>query len=244
MPSPHPQSPSAHVDVLQMREAYEEVDGAFTFTGTLVVYRSGGDLHHAFSKARRYSSPSDVKVEDLSNHILIPASAYSPLFPSGFTRAPDPLPQNCHIKKPSLMSYNRVCQGSQPNRIAEAVLQEAAVCELLKQHPHPNIATYLGCQVSPDGRITGLCFVEYKCTLMKEVNPGAHMKRKLRSEFQRRRSKDYSGVMAAAESDIEHLHAYEWYDEKVKTALPQNDFDALEEIRIWLGDDSKPFQFD
>ncbi|KAL2128420.1 hypothetical protein VTI74DRAFT_9206 [Chaetomium olivicolor] len=280
MPSPHPPSPTEHIDVLEMNEAFEEVDGSFMFTGTLIVYKTGGDLHHAVSEAR-YSSPSEVKLEHLNNDVLIPVSAYSPLFPSSFTRAPDPPPQNCYIKKPRLISYDRIRQGSQPNHIAESVLLEAAACEFLKQHPHPNIATYLGCQVS-DGRITGLCFVGYHRTLMQEVNPGGLMKRTFRSNSQR--SKDYSSVLAGIESGIKHLHAlglvhndinpsnimlngdgaviidfgscrwvgeslegagrtYEWYDEQVKTASPQNDLDALEEIRIWLGDDSKPFQF-
>lgn len=280
---PAPQSPPQReeVRVLEMNEAYEEVDGSFEFTMTLIVYQTaGGDLYHAVSKAR-YSSPSDVKVEHLSNKILIPVSAYAPLFPSGFTRAPDPLPEHCHIKKPQLISYDRIRQGSRPDDIAASVLQEAAVCELLKQQPHPNIAPYLGCQVS-DGRITGLCFVAYERTLMEEVNPGGLMKRKVRS--QGRSSKDYSRVLAGVESGIRHLHGlglvhndinpsnimldgeegviidfgsckrvgeslddggrtYEWYDEHVTTALPQNDFDALDEIRIWLGEDSRPFHF-
>jgi serine/threonine protein kinase len=283
MPAQQPQSPGEHVEVLEMNEAYEEVDGSFTFAGTLVVYRTGSDLHHAITKTR-YLSLSDVQVERLDNDVVIPLSAYSPLFPPEFTRAPDPLPPNSHIKRPRLISYDQICKGSQLNHIAESVLLEAAVCELLKQHPHPNVATYLGCQVA-NGRIGGLCFVGYQLTLMQEVNPGGLMKRKLRSD--RQRTKDYSRVLAGIESGIKHLHGlglvhndinpsnimlgygggeaviidfgsctrvgeslegtgrtYEWYDEQVETALPQNDLDALKEIRIWLGDDSGPFQFD
>lgn len=36
---------------------------------------------------------------------------------------------------------------------------------------------------------------------------------------------------------------YEWYDDKVEVAGPQNDFHALEEIRTWLGEGVKPFRF-
>jgi len=36
---------------------------------------------------------------------------------------------------------------------------------------------------------------------------------------------------------------YEWHDEKASRSLPKNDHDALEEIRIWLGDSPKDFQF-
>ncbi|KFH43505.1 hypothetical protein ACRE_057380 [Hapsidospora chrysogenum ATCC 11550] len=184
-----------------------------------------------------------------------------------------------------LTAYEQVCKGPEPDGIAQSVLQEAAVCELLKQHPHPNIASYLGCQVS-DGRITGLCFAGYPHTLMQEVNPQNHMKRKARSEFRDRNTdrKDYRIALAGVERGLKHLHSlglvhndinprkimlnaddgvitgfgscrrlgeslkgvsrgHEWHDEQVKTALPQNDLDALEEIRRWLGDDSKPFQF-
>lgn len=34
---------------------------------------------------------------------------------------------------------------------------------------------------------------------------------------------------------------YEWFDGTVQSSLCKNDFDALEEIRIWLADDSKAF---
>lgn len=202
MPASHPPLLKDVIKVLEMNEAYEEIDGSFRFTTTLVVYKTGGNLYHAVSEAR-YSSPSEVKVDHLSNHVLIPVSAYSPLFPSGFTRAPDPPPRNCHIKKSRLISYDRDRQGSQPNLIAESVLLETAVCEFLKPHPHPNIAKYLGCQVS-DGRITGLCFVGYNRTLMQEVNPSSLSKREFTSKWQK--SKDYSRVLAGIKSGIQHLH--------------------------------------
>ena len=242
------------------------------------------DLYHAVSN-HRCSSSAEVKLGHLDNSTAIPTPAYSPLFPSDFTLAPDPLPPGCYVKKPRLTSYDQVCKGPEPDGIAQSVLQEAAVCELLKQHPHPNIASYLGCQVSA-GRITGLCFAAYPHTLMQEVNPQNHMKRKARSEFQDRNEdrKDYRIALAGVERGLKHLHSlglvhndinprkimldaddgvitgfrscrrlgeslngvsrgHEWHDEQVKTALPQNDLDALEEIRRWLGDDSKPFQF-
>ncbi|KAK3393498.1 hypothetical protein B0H63DRAFT_516685 [Podospora didyma] len=228
-----------------------------TFAGTLIVYQIGNDLHHASSKAC-YTSTSQVEVERLSNDILIPASAYSPLFPSGFTRAPDPLPQNCYIKKPGLTSYDRISKESQPDHIAESVLLEATV--------------------SPQGRITGLCFVRYNRTLMQEVSPGSMMKRTLRSNLDERRRRDYNQILANIESGIKHLHSlglvhndinpsnimldgddgddetvfiidfsscrrvgesledvgrtYEWYDEQVHDALPQSDLDALKEIHV------------
>lgn len=37
---------------------------------------------------------------------------------------------------------------------------------------------------------------------------------------------------------------YQWHDEKVTTATPRNDLDALEEIRLWLSGDVNGFKFD
>ncbi|KAJ2894094.1 uncharacterized protein MKZ38_007933 [Zalerion maritima] len=202
MPST-PYLANQHVEVLEMNEAFEEVDGCFRFTGTLVVYRLHGDVYHAVSKAR-YSSRSELKAEHLINDIVIPTSAYHPPFSSEFTRAPDPLPYNSYVKRPRLISYDRIRRGSRPNHIADSVLMEVEVCEILKRHPHPNIATYLGCQVS-DGRITGICFAKYDSTLMQLVNPGSFTKRKSRSI--RQNTRDYRYVLGGLERAVRHLHS-------------------------------------
>lgn len=263
-----------------MKEAFEEVDGHFQFAATTIVYRPGSKIHHATSRAR-YSSSSSVKAEDFTNDIVIPVAAYSPPFSPAFTQAPDPLPPNVHVKKPSLASYDRN-RESRPNCIADSLLEEVEICEVLRRFPHPSIATYLGCQVA-DGRITGICFTKYDSTLMKMVNPGSHMKRKSRSI---RVAENYDSVLEGVERGIKHLHSlgivhndlnpsnimlygnlhpviidfdscrkegesmegvgrtYEWYDEKIQTSRPENDFDALKEIQIWLGGDPNDFQFD
>lgn len=268
------------IDVLEMNEAFEEVDGRFDFSGTLIVYQVNSELHHAFSKAH-YSSPSEANANHFRNDIRIPVSAYSPLFPFDLTPAPASIPNDASIKRPRLIGYDRICKEPQPNLIAESLLEEAYICELLMEQRHPNIASYLGCQVS-NGRVTGLCFVRYKHTLMQVVNPKNFMKRTSRAT--RQTAKDYSTVLAGIESGIRHLHSlglvhndinpsnimldgdqavivdfgscrpvgeslqgvgrtYEWYDEKVKQSIPENDLCALEEIQIWLGDMSREFQF-
>ncbi|KAJ5135137.1 uncharacterized protein N7515_004415 [Penicillium bovifimosum] len=268
------------LEVLESNEVYEDSDKGFHFAGTLVVYQMKGNLYHAMLKAR-YSSPSNINTEDFMNIIQIPSSAYNPKFSVEFTPAPQSLPNNYFVKKPQLISYDRISQGPRPDSIAEDLLKEARFYELLKQRPHPNIAKYLGCQVS-DGTITGLCLERYPHTLMEEVNPRGLMKRKLRST--RQATEDYSSVLTDIESGIRHLHSlgwvhndinpsnimienhraiiidfgscrrlgdsledvgrtYEWYDEKVQHSLFENDLNALEEIRIWLGISSRAFQF-
>jgi len=54
---------NAHnVDVLEMNEAFEDVDGRFTFPGTLVVFQADGKLYHGVSTAR-YSSSANVMLD-------------------------------------------------------------------------------------------------------------------------------------------------------------------------------------
>ncbi|KAF4512377.1 hypothetical protein G6O67_001527 [Ophiocordyceps sinensis] len=225
--------------LIESNEAFEEIHGIFHFTGTLVVYQRDNEVYHAVSKAR-YSTPSEIRVEHLSHNLLIPVSAYCPPWRPEFTRAPDPLPCNTHTKTPRLISYDGLHRGPQPNYIADSILDEVGVCEVLKRNPHSNIARYLGCQVSDD-RITGICFAKYSSTLTETVNPGNYMKWQSRSV--RRKGEDYSHLLRGVESDGVG-RTYEWYDEDVQFATPQNDFDALDEIRAWLGDESKAFRFD
>lgn len=268
------------VDVLEKSERYEEVDGHFKFTGTIVVYRKDNNLYHAISESR-FSSTSDVRADHLTNSILVPAVAYCPPFSPHFMRAAEPLPGDCFVKRPSLTSYDKIYQDPQPTSLADQFLAEVKLYEILKQHPHPNIVTYLGCQIS-DGRITGICFPKYQRTLMRAANPGSHMKRKLRSI--RQGEDDHVHMLDGVEAGIQHLHSlglvhndinpsnimihgdkaiiidfgscrrpgedlngvgrtYEWYDETVKVSNPENDLNALEEMRIWLGNDSREFQF-
>lgn len=152
-----------------MNEIFEESDSLFQFAGTFLVYRAECNLYHAVLKPR-YPSPATINPEDLRDIVHIPVWAYSPRYSSELSRAPDPLPEDCFVKKLRLISYDRVCKGPQPNSIAESVLAEERVWELLMRHPHPSIVTCLACHVSSD-RITGLCFVKYSHTLMEEVKP-------------------------------------------------------------------------
>jgi serine/threonine protein kinase len=190
-------------EILEKCEIYEDSDEGYQFAGTLVLYRLNGLLYHGRVKGR-CSSSSDINAEDIMNVKQIPTSAYNPKFSTEFTLVPETLLNSCYTKKPHLLSYDRVSEGPQPNSIAEDVLKEARVYELLTRHPHPNIATYLGCQVS-DGRITGLCLEKYPRTLMKDVNPGAHSKRVLRNK--REVSENYSRVLMDIEGGLHHLHS-------------------------------------
>ncbi|KAJ5265154.1 uncharacterized protein N7525_007305 [Penicillium rubens] len=53
-------------------------------------------------------------------------SAYNPKFSTEFTPAPQTLPNNYFVKKPQLISYDRISQGPRPDSIAED-LKEARI---------------------------------------------------------------------------------------------------------------------
>lgn len=191
--------------MIESNEAFEEdADGHYRFASTLIVYRDGNDIYHATSKVR-YSSPTEIRSEHLSNIIPIPISAYAPPFPINFTRVSDPLPCDTFVKKPPLISYDHYHQGLRPTHIADDILRETAMCELLRQNPHPNVADYRGCQVSND-RIVGICFAKYEQTLMQAVNPRSYGKRMFQLQAARQDLESYRHVLEGVESGIRHLH--------------------------------------
>ncbi|KAF1365713.1 hypothetical protein EJ07DRAFT_160821 [Lizonia empirigonia] len=64
-----------------------------------------------------------------------------------FTQAPEPLPCTCYVKQPSFLNYEDTTNGQD---YARQILTKVEACEVLRLHPHPNIARYLGCVVEDD----------------------------------------------------------------------------------------------
>lgn len=171
MPYPYPYAASSTwtgIEIIEHGKSFEKIDGQFKCFGTLVFYKSDGHVYHAHSKTRHLDR-AKIKTEELMDRINKPIGAYSPLFESSLT-AFGPPPTDCHIKRPRLISYDRVHNGACPYQISDQFLAEARMCGILKHQPHPNVAQYLGSQVR-NCRITGLCCTEYKQILMKRVQP-------------------------------------------------------------------------
>lgn len=138
---------------------------------------------------RQCLSASEVDLVKL-NPIPILASQIWPSFPTHFSRAPEPLPQNCYVKRPGLLYYS----GTETSTdLSSLLLKEAHVCEILRAYPHPNIAQYLGCIVE-NGKITGLCFVKYGKTLSERMAMGCH-------------PVDTDAFFRGIENGIRHLHS-------------------------------------
>ena len=143
-------------------EQWAEKDDDLVFDKTKIIIRQGNSVFMA-TTGKMESGLKGLDIEDLER-IRIPPEHFRPQFKESLTRALVPLPGEIYVKRPRLLSWDSEDRGS----IAALVLQEAEVCEILKKHPHPNIAQYYGCLVE-NGRITGLCSTNYKSDLEKTL---------------------------------------------------------------------------
>lgn len=127
------------MEVLKRGESFKEINRDFKYAHTLIVYCISDNVYYAITKSQcRFAA--EVKVKELLNVVLILTTTFCPLFLLNYTRAPDPLPLNCYIKRPHLLSYNRIHDTFNASRISERVFKEAEVCKILKLHPHLSIA--------------------------------------------------------------------------------------------------------
>jgi Protein kinase domain len=184
-------------EVLGVTEVFTETDGDWGYDYTAVLYRVGAAFYRGQSRER--CEKENVHLEDIYESTPIPLAQLYPIFPQHFTRAPEPLPPNSHVKKPRLISYD----PSHPTELPDGIFHEATIWETLVQSPHPNIIKYYGCQVE-DGRITGLCFAKQHDSLMSRVNPGCHGKRLFPSH--ERPLKDIKAFLEGIEKGLKHIH--------------------------------------
>jgi serine/threonine protein kinase len=153
-------------------EMYVEKDGSFVFDHTKIILRRADDEYFYIKTSQRMFGSSKIDINDLAT-IRIPADHVWPLADPKFTRAPEPLPSTCYLKRPSLLYYENT--PDKPD-YGDQILTEVEACEILRKHPHPNIAQYLGCIVK-DGRIKGLAFARYSKTLAQILNDGIALQR-------------------------------------------------------------------
>ncbi len=197
---------SSEKDILEVSERYDEIDGRFPLIGTAVVYRCEGSVFHALLEKLPQNECNHLITILPKQGTLIPPEAYAPLFPSdgSLSKAPNPLPPNTFVKRVSLTSFDRYVDQGRPNAMAEALLSEATVGEILRHNPHPNIAEYHGCEVSREGRITGLCWTKLGESLMQRVNP--RFKGKGIFKYKPGSLNDKDGTLRKIKAGIRHLH--------------------------------------
>lgn len=114
----------------------------------------------------------------------------------GLTKAPEMLPSNIFIKRPSIILYDVFRKHNALSLIPKDLLEEAKVMQMLSQRSHPHIIRYHGCYVRR-GRIVGLVLDRHSQELVEL----------LRNKVG---TVDKGPFMQALESAIRHLHSLNW----------------------------------
>ncbi|KIH91140.1 hypothetical protein SPBR_09091 [Sporothrix brasiliensis 5110] len=161
------------MEICEQSQAFVQQDGDLVFDHTKFILRQGGEYFFARS-SKRFPKSSTVDVSLLRTEKIPVDKVWPPMEPR-FTAAPDPLPPNSFVKSPSLLYFGDTPAALEPGI---QVTAEVEACEVLRQHPHPNIARYFGC-VSEHGRIKGLCFVRYSMTLAQRLQDAASLDKAL-----------------------------------------------------------------
>jgi len=174
------------MEICERGQVFAQEHGDLVFSHCKFILREGNQYYYAIT-SHCYDLDSKVDLHEL-NPVPIPASQLWPPFPTQFGQAPEPLPQDCFVKRPSLLDYTE-----DSNHVGSLLLSEAEDCEILRASPHPNIAQYLGCLVEND-KIMGLCFVKYGMNLKERVTKDS-------------RPFDADLILQGIQEGIQHLHS-------------------------------------
>ena len=153
--------------VAERAEAYAKVEGDWKVHHVALLLEDGTGYFVATAKLDFPDTP-EIQINELEcSPIRIPEEhVWPPLVPDITpVTLPLPIPDTVFVKKPCLIEYDPAFEDLLP----DLVLHEAKICEILRTHPHKNIASYHGCLVE-DGFIKGLCFTKYKETLQERLD--------------------------------------------------------------------------
>ncbi|GAP87559.1 putative serine threonine kinase [Rosellinia necatrix] len=187
MPDPHNNPAPVAMDICEISETWHEKDGDLVFKHSKVVLQSAEDDFFYATVSQRLPKPDEIDINALSP-VRIPTEDIWPLADSAFTRAPDPLPSTCYLKRVNLLGYE---VGRKNPDLKQLILSEIQACEILREHPHPNIVRYLGCVVK-DGRVTRLVFDKHPTTL--------------RQLLEDETSFDRARCLQGIEAGVRHMH--------------------------------------
>jgi serine/threonine protein kinase len=143
------------MEIVKSAEGYKKVDNAYKFSYLHLIIRESGRLYTAKCPSR------DPKRQELYDVEVLHTEDRGPKVKTIWTIIESP--HNYYVKTPDLWAYTS-------SNLEQQILREIEVCELLKRHPHRNVAFYYGCEVTR-GRVSGICFKSYTSTLAERVNP-------------------------------------------------------------------------
>ncbi|TVY68987.1 hypothetical protein LSUE1_G007367 [Lachnellula suecica] len=230
------------MEIIKTAEAFKKVDDAYKFSYLKLIVRKNGRLYAAKSPRR------EPNLSELFDIAPLETEDRGPKVKSTWTLLDSP--HDCYVKTPDLWAY------TSPN-LEQQILREVEACELLKSHPHPNIAVYRGCR-STNGRVSGLYFqlAAYPLTMpQKRVWAESWLVfitfiRSISSTMIIHNDITPSNIMleedctpviidfgscrmvGASLQGAQRTHG--WHDPQVQTALEKNDLDAFTELETWL----------
>lgn len=83
---------------------------------------------------------------------------------------------------------------------------EIEMCEVIRQHPHPNLAVFHGCVIK-EKRVSGLVFEKYPLSLLEIVNPGGISKNNIIVSPRIHVSAHMRDWLKCLHGAVEHLHS-------------------------------------
>lgn len=178
------------MEVIKSAEAFDTIDGEFKYSHLQLIIKKDGHLYTAKGLDRE---PNLSKLYDITP---LDTEDRGPKVKPAWTILDSP--DDYHVKTPDLWAY------TSPN-LEQQILHEVETCEVLKSHPHPNIAIYKGC-LRANGRVSGICFQLYMFTLQEKVNPG-HMCKSNFSSDRLAVDNVTKSCLAGILAGIRHLHS-------------------------------------
>jgi serine/threonine protein kinase len=181
-------------DVIDACETWNDEGDGPVFEHSTYILRRENDGRFFLGQTPKQADPDGTTPWDIDTEGLelteLPADHLWPPFDAKFTRGPRRLLRSVFIKRQRHMLPGWD-ENDPTQKLADLVLHEVEICELLAKHPHPHVAQYLGCLIE-DGRITGLCFRRYDMTLKDKVSSGDPF--------------DKEACLRGIEDGIKHLH--------------------------------------
>ncbi|KAJ5364404.1 uncharacterized protein N7496_010117 [Penicillium cataractarum] len=177
------------MEIIQKNEAFKRIDnGQLRFSYVQIFARRDGVLYSG-KWLNRQESPNTL--EELQELKRITIEDRGPEVKTTWSAV--------FVKTPSLLAY---ADGNLEKRIS----REVETCEILRENPHPNIATYYGCNEN-NGRVSGLCFRRYKSTLLEAVNPQHLNKAAFLSSGRELVTESIKSGLQELLAAIKHLHS-------------------------------------
>ncbi|KAJ5688599.1 hypothetical protein N7462_002991 [Penicillium macrosclerotiorum] len=182
------------MEIIDQIESFKTIQGVFQFSHVEFFILEDGILYHGTWKDRKTRPRERRQLADIQ--IIIRENRGPWILDSWSVVSGN----DSYIKTPKLFAY---LAGA---ALEKQILREVETCELLRRHPHRNIAIYHGCQ-NTRNRVSGLCFKRYSVTLFEAANPRHYGKNHFRESGREFVTEPIKAALNGILDGIRHLHS-------------------------------------